>query len=102
MTLIFLDPADGILFQVYSGAQAGLVTKPYLLYNENVAFFDRYAAVYFSYLLTYLEDVSEAILSHFGLMPTPANVHNYSPGYAVLERWTQELVVFLRQQAATE
>ena len=96
-----MEPADGILFQVYNGAEAGLVEKPYLLYNENVAFFDRYAAVYSSYLLTFLEDVSEAILSHFGLMPTPGDVRNYSPGYAVLESWIKKLVGVLKQQANT-
>ncbi len=99
MAIVFMDPAaDGILFQVLDTGLSGLVRKPYLLYNKNVAYFDRYVAVYFTYLLTFLEDLAKTIINHFSLKASSGSTKVYSPGFIVIEKWTSALVLLLQQQ----
>jgi hypothetical protein len=60
--LVFMEPKEGILFQVYSGFK-NLVNHEIIMYNYNVAYFDRFVAIYFSHLLIFLERFAKAIRS---------------------------------------
>jgi hypothetical protein len=66
------------------------VRKPYLLYNENIAFFDRYAALYLSYLFAFLNDVTLGIFKDYNVS-YGSDVTFHSPGNAVLESWIKNL-----------
>lgn len=61
-TLVFMEPEEGILFQVYKGFK-NLVNHDLIMYNDNIAYFDRFVAIYFSHLLLFLERLSKAIRS---------------------------------------
>lgn len=60
--LVFMEPKDGILFQVSKGFK-NYVTHEIVMYNDNVAYFDRFATIYISYLLLFLERFAKAISS---------------------------------------
>ncbi|VVB50481.1 Uncharacterised protein [uncultured archaeon] len=60
--LVFLEPKEGILFQVYKGFR-NIVNYKMIMYNDNIAYFDRFVAIYFSHLLLFLERFSKAIRS---------------------------------------
>lgn len=62
LTLVFMEPKEGILFQVYSGFK-NLVNHEIIMYNYNIAYFDRFVAIYFSHLLLFLEGFAKAIRS---------------------------------------
>lgn len=59
MTLVF--PEKGrILFQILKGYK-NLVFVPDIMYNENVVDFERYAGMYFGYLVSFLEEFASII-----------------------------------------
>lgn len=60
--LVFMDPKEGILFQVTKGFK-NYVNHDIVMYNEYVAYFDRFAAIYVSYLFLFLERFAKAIFS---------------------------------------
>lgn len=64
--LVFMEPKDGILFQVSKGFK-NYVKHEIVMYDDNVAYFDRFAAIYISYLLLFLERFAKAIRSIFNL-----------------------------------
>jgi len=62
MTLVFLEK-DKILFQIHKGIE-NLVNIPEIMYNPNVVIFELYAAMYFGYLVAFLEDFASVIKEH--------------------------------------
>lgn len=60
--LVFLEPKEGILFQVYKDFR-NIIDYKMMMYNDNIAYFDRFAAIYFSHLLLFLERFAKAIRS---------------------------------------
>lgn len=71
--LVFMEPKDGILFQVSKGFK-NYVKHGIVMYNDNVAYFDRFATIYISYLLLFLERFAKAVssilqLKHFDSSP---------------------------------
>lgn len=61
-TLVFMEPNEGILFQVHKRFK-NLVNHELMMYNDNIAYFDRFVAIYFSHLLLFLERLAKAIRS---------------------------------------
>jgi len=59
MTIVFLE-RDRILFQTVKSYK-NLISIPEIMYNENVVDFELYAAMYFGYLIAFLEDFAKAI-----------------------------------------
>jgi len=90
--IAFGSPDDGILFQVMSPGYENLIDKPFLMFNENVAFFDRYAALYFSRAISFLEDLTLLYINQE--FPT-ANIiitENHSPGFSTIVDWMNILL----------
>lgn len=53
-TFIFGYPKDGVLFKISEGSKNSIKIKDFLVYNENnIVYFDRYVALYLSYLLRF-------------------------------------------------
>ena len=89
-TIVFGDAADGILFQVFDTSFRGLISNPYILYNDKVAYFDKYVAFYFSYFISYLEDLSKFYVQTFESQMNPPNAKNYASGFAVIIGWIEQ------------
>lgn len=65
--LVFYNK-DKILFQIYDERAKRYILEPEIIMsNENVADFELYAGLYIGYLIAYLEEVSEVIISSLNL-----------------------------------
>jgi hypothetical protein len=87
-TMLFEDPSKGILFQVYGARYQRLVKDAPLVYNENVVFFDRYAAHLMSHLLMFLEDFARVVYGRVMMSRKPPDTaSNCGPGWGTLRSW---------------
>jgi len=68
-TMVFGRPDDGILFQVHKGLYKNVIEGEPLMFNRNVVYFDRYAAVMLSHLLLFLEDFAATTYSRLDAEP---------------------------------
>lgn len=59
VTIVFLEK-NRILFQAVKSFK-NLISFSEIMYNENVVDFELYAAIYFGYLIAFLEDFAKAI-----------------------------------------
>ncbi|MBT4400368.1 MAG: hypothetical protein HOD37_12885 [Bacteroidetes bacterium] len=82
--IVFGEPIDGILFQVYkSGFKGTIPGLPHIKHNDNVVYFDKYFALQMSNLLVFIEDVSCYISKKYNLYH-----HNaISTGFDTLYHW---------------
>ena len=101
--LIFDDETDSILFQVHPASGLNnMISKKYMMHNDNVAFFDRFAAWSFSHALTAIDCVGVAISegkrSHNGL----GSSRSYSPGFITLKDWMLNLQKLLSANQSSE
>lgn len=96
--LIFGKPRDGILFQIYKEDFYKVIDKEHLLYNENVAYFEKYFAVYFSYLLFFLESISIIMAKKLGGSLKENMVRNYGIGYQIAKSWIENLILEIEQK----
>jgi hypothetical protein len=85
-TLIFGEPCDGILFQVFSKKFSPLIHDPRLMHNENTVIFDRYATVVIANLICLIEDVFDVLYLRYGL---EKRVGSYvsSLGFGIFYSW---------------
>jgi hypothetical protein len=87
-TMVFGPPSKGILFQVHGRGYRNLVKNAPLMFNENVVFFDRYAAHLMSHLLVFLEHFALVVCDRLQRSWNPqAMVRNCSPGWGTLASW---------------
>jgi len=87
-TLVFGGPSNGILFQVYGGFWQNLVAAEPWMFNDNVAYFDRYAAHLMSHLIIFLERFASTVARRYGLFPLPErDARNCHDGFKVLRAW---------------
>jgi hypothetical protein len=87
-TMVFGPPSKGILFQVHGGGYRNLVKNAPLMFNENVVFFDRYAAHLMSHLLVFLEHFALIVYDRLRRSWNPeVMVRNCSPGWGTLGSW---------------
>jgi hypothetical protein len=87
-TMVFERPSKGILFQVHGGSYQNLVKNVPLMFNENVVFFDRYAAHLMSHLLIFLEDFAGIVYGRLLRSRNPEDTaRNCAPGWGTLRSW---------------
>ncbi len=98
-SLVFGEPEDGILFQVLNKRNINIVntlSNKLIMHNDtNVIYFDRYAAILFSYLLVFLDQLAgtvQPILKGKTLNSLDQNSENYCFGFAVINRWMENLI----------
>jgi len=93
--IVFGGPEDGILFQIFKAGWRKVVDKPFLMYNENVAYFERYAALYLARLLMFLEDLATVLEGMFDVPVADPKTENYALGHAVIRSWVRDLHLLL-------
>jgi hypothetical protein len=91
-TLIFGSPKDGILFQVVMNGSTDLIYHKQLMLNNNVVYFERYAAIYLAYLFCFLESLSGVLYKALNIDRTGDNAKCSSPGFHIVSRWMEELI----------
>lgn len=91
-TLIFDIPEEAVLFQIYNGELHDLVDLKVLMYNENVAHFDRYAAFYLSNIFVFLEKIAKYIYQKNEIVRIGIGDSNISsPGFYIIHDWIIKL-----------
>ncbi len=91
-TMVFCEPSDGILFQVWGNDGARLASEePKLMFNKNVVHFDRYAAYLMANLLTWLEKFASIAYGTMGLSEGQRS-QNCHFGFGVLVDWIDSLI----------
>lgn len=94
MTLVFEDPFHGILFQILKGRENQITLHEALMYNENVVYFDRYAALYLSKLLVFFNELAGALSTRIGVTPHEGTMVQ-SPGVTTARSWISSLYSIL-------
>lgn len=90
-TLVFGSPKDGILFQVFKDHIKNLIDHKTLMFNENVVYFERYAAIYLAHLFVFLELLAEVIYQRHELKPIGHGASCSSPGFYFVVGWMNSL-----------
>lgn len=65
--------------------------EPILMFNDNVVYFDRYAAYFMACLLSWLEKFASVAYSRLGKMEHPGSVTTHF-GFEVLATWLDDLI----------
>ena len=88
-TLVFCGPKDGILFQVLGADYRRLIQEdPTLMYNENVVYFDRYAAHLTAHLIVFLEKFASIAAKRMRLGEgPPGSIFHF--GFETLMLWIE-------------
>lgn len=73
-----------------------VVDKPFLMYNQNVAYFDRYIALYLARLLMSLEDLATVLNGMFTATIPDLQPKSSDLGYHVIRSWIRDLQSLLR------
>lgn len=95
-TLVFGEPQEGILFQVYRGSNTKqLIRKQYMHYNQNVIYFERYAAFYFACLLIFIDAIANEYITKFNWQGI-SQPKVYSPGFATIRDWIINLIEIVK------
>jgi hypothetical protein len=56
--VIVMSDNNKLLFQVMKSRYAYLISTPELMFNENLAYFESYAGLYFGYLIAFLKELA--------------------------------------------
>lgn len=95
-TLVFGTPKDGILFQIYKDIASNLIKHKSLMYNENVVYFERYAAIYLAHLFVFLEFLANTIYKRQKLK-SMGSASCDSPGFHIIVAWMNSLKIILEK-----
>jgi hypothetical protein len=95
-TLVFYDKPR-VLFQTYTGGREKIIDIPELMHNPNVVDFERYAAVFYGYLIDYLEEVASVVYLRLGLKRREGGSRHHNPGIATAKRWMESAILKFRQ-----
>lgn len=90
-TVVFCRPQDGILFQIYDSKQSNLINKKYMLFNENVVYFDKYAALYYAHILVFLDSLGGILINSLPNRNGIGGVRSYSAGFYIAKEWIGNL-----------
>lgn len=93
--LILVFPTkDKILFQIHDKNLKRKILEPKIIMNnENVADFELYAGLYIGYLIAYLEEVSELIISHLNLSINKLTSKSYHKGLHIIYKWIEKVLL---------
>lgn len=99
--IVFGEPEEGILFQVYGRGFSGMVSGSALMWNSNVAHFDRYAGLATARILCFLEDLAELAKETLAAVDTEPGfgVRSYHSGFGVLVAWMTNLATVIQSQS---
>lgn len=94
--LVF-DDDQHVLFQVHDRQSEGMVSKPFLMFNENIAYFDRFAAWSFAHLLASIGVAGEVLAPQLALPMKLGPSRNHHPGFPLLRVWMAQLDAVLAE-----
>lgn len=98
-SLVFCEPQDGILFQVYGKGHDGYFSHPSMMFNDNIVRFDRFASLLVSNLLVFLDHIGVALYKTTTLSMKVGPVQSSCMGFPLLQQWMNELVCVLRNDS---
>ena len=87
MSLVFGEPAETLLFQIYGKGMNGYASHPALMFNENVVHFERYAALLVANLLVFLDKLGSLLRLIDPTAMEIGPVRSYSTGIPLLRAW---------------
>jgi len=85
--LVFCDASEGILFQVHTGNTHRFFVRSGFMYNENVVYFDRFAAWSLAHTLRYLDLIGRLLIVESLSGPTIGPSSSYCLGFNELRKW---------------
>ena len=92
--MVFSGREDWLLFQVHGKNSTNLVTNPFMLHNENVAYFQRFAAWSFAHTLCTLDQVGVQIAKRYTHEINVGPSKSYD--FTLLRSWMNELLQHLQ------
>ena len=96
-TLVFPQPEEEILFQIYGESYQRLAKSKFYLDKNNVASFKRYAALYLSHLLIFLEHLAELLRHKLSFTGDISNAKFFSSGFDILVQWIEVSLVYAKK-----
>ena len=66
--------------------------------NDNVVYFDRYAAFYLSHLFVFLENLAEVLKERYKIKPHGGDSRITSHGFYTILNWMQKLSMAARNK----
>ena len=92
LVLVFPDK-DKILFQIHDKNLNSKILEPKIIMNnENVAVFELYAGLYIGYLIAYLEEVSEVIISRLNLSIKKLTSKSCHGSLHIIYKWIEKVL----------
>lgn len=94
--VIVMSDNNKLLFQVIKPRYAYLISTPELMFNENLAYFEYYAGLYFGYLIAFLEELSTIIENrlpkgtHSSGLGDPKRIFGEKP---IIYQWIENLLI---------
>jgi hypothetical protein len=94
--VIVMSDNNKLLFQVMKSRNAYLISTPELMFNENLAYFESYAGLYFGYLIAFLEELSTIIENrlpkgtHSSGLGDPKRIFGEKP---IIYQWIENLLI---------
>lgn len=95
-SLIFGEPHDGVLFQVFGKRHNNCICHPVAMFNANVVHFDLYAALMMANVLTFLDRLGVAIALSFPSTSKPGPTRCYYSGFQLLLHWMRQTLSKLK------
>lgn len=90
--MVFSDSNDWLLFQVHGSGLRNMVSKPFMLHNENVAYFDRFVAWSLSHTLSALDCVGACLFANTQFPINVGPARSYCFGFNEIRGWMRELL----------
>lgn len=95
-SIVFGSGNEGLLFQIHDTSNfRPMINKNFMAYNENVAYFDRFAAWAIAHTLYTFDQVGHAILTEQGQEVKYGGGRSYCPGYDTIRQWMRELLLVI-------
>lgn len=100
--LILVFPTKGkILFQIHDkkNLKRKILEPEIIMNNKNVADFELYAGLYLGYLIAYLEEVSEVIISRLNLSIKKLTSKSCHESLHIIYEWIEKVLLFTNKNS---
>ena len=91
--MVFSDGDDWLLFQVHSPTDFhNMISKPFMLHNPHVAYFNRFVAWSMAHTLSTIDCVGSCLSENTQFAVNVGQVRSYSFGFDEIRHWMRELL----------
>lgn len=98
--MVFCGAADGILFQIHTAKTYPFFSRSGFMYNENVVYFDRFAAWAMAHTLCFLDSLGHLFYEHTRQEKSVGPASSYCMGFDELRRWMRSFSHAMRVDSA--